>query len=166
MEFCHYLAERVSASAEPWRPVLLRERKNEPVALMERGRRSDEKKCSLVVCVHVNSMDTQPTWHGLTTYHLSGSWIGRELGNTMMRAAPKPLHKAGWTSISTDEGAGKWIQRPRNVLRVHQCAAVLVEVGYCSNQGDAKALAHPAVRAGLASMVELALARFRYLEES
>lgn len=165
MEFCRYLAQRIRNSGEPWKPVLLRSSETEQVALMERGGRSKDAMCDLVLSVHVNAA-AKKEWHGLLTFHWPGSWTGRQLGETMMRAAPRPLYKPGFGSTAVDDSHGSWIQAPRNVLRVHQCPAVLLEVGYCTNERDARALIEPAVQAGLAAMVELALSRFRYLKEN
>ena len=162
-QFCEGLWEDLDALG--FRPTLLRTRHDEPVALMERGRRSKENGCSIVLNIHVNAMAEHPEWHGLTTYHWPGNQLAREVGNTMMRAAPKPLYKPGWNSLSCDDSLGTWIQNPRAVLRVHECPAVLVEVGYCTNEADAAALNDPAVVAGLVSMVGAGLARFCYLKE-
>lgn len=165
MVFARFLTQRVNKGGQPWKAVLLRSHESETVSLMERGEKSKTSMCDLVFSIHVNAMRSHPEWHGLTTYHWPGSWVARELGNTLMRCAPKPLFKPGWGSTSCDDDLGDWIQNPRNVLRVHQCPAVLIEVGYCTNKNDAAVLCEGAIRAGLASMIELTLSHYRFMKE-
>jgi N-acetylmuramoyl-L-alanine amidase len=138
---------------------------DEDVGLITRGTRSKAAGADLVISVHVNAMATHPEWHGLMTYYWPGNTIARDVASIMMRAAPKPLYKAGPGATSCDEALGAWIEAPRNVLRVHDAPTVLLEVGYCTNESDALALADPAVVAGLRSMVRVGLARFFYLQE-
>jgi N-acetylmuramoyl-L-alanine amidase len=121
----------------------------------------------LVLSFHVNAHATRSDFHGLLCFHFPGNPIGRAVGNTIMRAAPKPLYKPGWSSIAAtaDEDNQKWLQRPLNVLKSHACTAVLIEVGYCTNPKDAYALKMPAVQSGVIAATMAGLAEFRRLKD-
>ena len=159
MAFCRRLKYTLDDLVDP---VLLRDRHDEDVSLMERGSRS--LGCDLTYCVHVNAA-WNPKWHGFLVFHWPTNALMRKLGNLLMRSAPPPLYKPGWNSIAaTSEPTSDddWLQRPRNVLGVHDGDSILLEVGYCSNEDDALALGDPYVVEALAAQVRLATAHWLY----
>lgn len=110
---------------------------DETVTLEERGRRSKEAGCDFVLCLHVNSL-LAPSVHGFEAYHLPGNVL------TAVTAHHLKDQARGWYSKSRiyrvtdlpDDPTDDWFERPENVLRAHDCDAVLAEVGYASNPDD------------------------------
>lgn len=112
--------------------------------------------CELAISIHVNA-NAKETIHGLETYYLPGSEPMRAFGEAIMRRAPESLYKPRWEPIAADASKGKWLQNPANVMERYDCDALLVEVGFCSNEGDAAALQEEATRLGLCMAIAGAL---------
>lgn len=113
------------------------------LGLAERGKLSYDFHTDLVISIHCNAHHSRSDFHGLLCFHWPGNVAGRKVGNAIARCAPHGLHKSGWSSIATTADASEdddWLQRPRNVLQVHAATAVLVEVGYLTNEMDAELL--------------------------
>jgi len=164
--FCRFLAARIRHSAEPFRPVLIRERNDEVLPLAERGARSHQCAADLVLCVHVNSYTTDQL-HGAMAFYWPGDKMGCELGDTWLHATLPPLAVNGRRAIAADPSrpGDEWLRRARAVLEPHEARAVLLELGFASNPTDHEALQDPATQSAMVASVMVMLARYRQIEE-
>ena len=129
------------------------------VGLTERGRRSDSFAADLVIAIHVNA-SIDPRSSGLMTFYWPGSLDGFRVAKAIHAARPVALNHRPDPYAATIEA---W-PRVRNVLRVHKAPAVLVEVGFLTNELEAANLKDPGVqdeiiRALLAGIEEFSKAR-------
>jgi len=161
------LFNHINLARVPVKACFTRTRDDETVPLMSRGTRTHDAKADCVISIHTNAAKNS-SYHGLLCFHYPGNRTGYEVGNTIMRAAPKPLHKPGWRSIAATDEPGlddDWLQRPRNVIIPHEATCVLVEVGYCSNPVDAAALKDETTQSALVYAIVSGIWRLLQLEE-
>lgn len=145
-------------SGSPWEPRLLRS-SDVDVSFPERAQIASQERCDVVLHWHVNA-NTDPTVHGLTTYHWPGNPVGKAIGDVICRAAPAPLYRKGQRSIAATDEPGThddWKQKPRSVMEYIHCTSILVEVGFCSNEIDAEALQDQKVQLGIVHAAEVGL---------
>ena len=97
------------------------------------------RKCSAVVSIHINA-SSDDTTDGMELYYWPGSNRGRCLAEVIARRCPPELlpigRKAGcriYAATNKPSAKDDWLQRPRTVLRHHRPPAVLIELGYASN---------------------------------
>ena len=138
-----------------------------PMDLQVRGRMSAQHGAQLVVSLHTNAHSVR-TVRGFTAYHWPGNRLARAVGDAMCRCAPVDLRRNRGASFEAFDGPGEdddWMQRPRAVLSVHDADTVLVEMGYCSNGGDARAMLRWSTRRALATTVLSGIARWLELLE-
>lgn len=151
----------------PWpvEPVFLRWREDEMLTLEERGERSADTGCKLVLSIHVNAADNSAIDGGML-FHWPSNMVGESVGNAIAKAFPEPLYRQKPHSIAATDmptSSDDWLQRPREVLKPHRCTAVLVETGFISNRRDSEQLALPSVRRGLVAACVTGIAEFMRL---
>ena len=123
----------------------------------------EEQDCDLVISLHVNAFD-DPIMRAASGYHMPDDEVGEETCEAILRAWPRRLIGRG-RSWGCDVDDGKWLQRPLNVLEVHECPAILIEVGFASNPEDAAALQDPWVQDAMLPALMCGLYRFGELKE-
>jgi len=167
LALARYAKLRLEHSYEPVAVALTRTT-DEYLSLRERGEASERQQADLVVSIHCNAA-TSTAQHGAMAFALPGDIAALDVARTILRCMPKPLNCGTRYAFSADADAdtdsgrnGVWLQRVRNVLSPHypRCA-VLLEVGYLSHIGDARALECPAVQSGIVTAIMAGVDRYR-----
>lgn len=116
------------------------------VNLAARGNHSREQSADLVISLHCNAGDPQA--NGLLAFYWPDNIVGLRVAKAITAKVPRALerpfnHRGPFPALEAS-----W-PRVRNVLKVHACTAVLVELGFLTNLGDARALQDADVQVGL-----------------
>lgn len=125
-------------------PMLFRQDDYE-MSFFRRGRASREQQCSVVICIHVNASSSPDAW-GIQPYYLPGNERMEALANEIYRRAPTEIKNNKRLPFRASRAKGKWVENPIAVLSAHECDAVLVEVGFCTNPVEAAQLNNEFVR--------------------
>jgi len=81
-----------------------------------------------------------------------------DIGTEIVRCVPSPLRRPecrSWAATQHD-----WPEA-RQVLSAYPQPTLLLELGYLTNEQDARALADPVIQHGLIAAIEVGLARAR-----
>lgn len=105
--------------------VILTRDKDEFIELSERAAISNRKNGTVFVSLHCNASENSQSY-GIETYNARESQDGKELG--------KIIHKAVLNSTGADD-RGTY-ERNFVVLKETKCPAVLVEMGFMSNEAE------------------------------
>jgi N-acetylmuramoyl-L-alanine amidase len=105
-----------------------------PVAMSVRGGLSKAVGADLVISLHVNS-HPDPKNQGLMTFCRAGDFLGKAVAEDIARCAPPALQRKRNATFVCDPKEA-WLDRPRHVLEVHECPAVLVEMFHITNEAD------------------------------
>ncbi len=129
-------AEGHTASLTRW--------KDETVSFTERARRAHSVDPDLVISLHVNASPSASS-HGLQTYYMPDDELARRLAIAIEAQAPTELKRTKNAVIPASlDGEGD-----DAVLRRYNVPAVLVEVGFASNNADRAYLLSAPGRAAL-----------------
>lgn len=140
-------AARITHGYEAVKANMIRQHKLQTMSLDERGRISLSQDADLVIELHVNAVPDCNA-HGAITFHWPGNECGKAVAEAIARAFPVPLF-SGRVEASTPEG---W-PRVRNCLAVHEATAILVEMGFCTNPKDLRALLSMPVQLGISTAI-------------
>lgn len=117
--------------------------KDEVMSLRERGKFGAQRGAKFALSIHVDS-HPDPVFHGMRVFHRPGNPKAKDIAGVIHRAIPEPLQFFRKTTQTSRED---WTRRADNVLREHQCPAVLVECGFASNPEDLALLqTYPVIR--------------------
>lgn len=143
---------------------LLRSAVDEVVSLEERGRRSRDGGADLVVSLHVDASESK-TLRCASGYYWPSNLTGQQVVQTVIRCMPHPLfRKMGYGAFAARQCArDQWLQRSRNVIEQHAATAVLIELGFCTNETDLTALLDPTTQTGIILALTAGVLRFQQL---
>lgn len=127
----------------------------EPMSLFQRGDFSSRVDARLVISIHANA-HSDPSMNGLMVFYRPGAVLAKKVADAILKAAPHDLEHYKKTFASHRK---HWA-RVDNVLKQHECPAVLVECGFASNDNDREALQREATQAGLVAAMLSGVARF------
>lgn len=156
------LRRAIVESRLPFEPHLLRVQSDQTMTLRERGDRSKELGCKLVVHLHVNAAKDSDL-HGGQLFCWPGNNRTYSMGCVIARSLPGRLYKRYWSCFEATDLPGMdddWLERPRDVMRYHPMDTLLLEVGFMSNPADAIVLQHDPIKAGLVIAVLNGLADY------
>lgn len=134
---------------------------DDTLSLAERGQRSHELGASLVISLHHNAAESGA--RGMIGFALDSSGPAAEVARAIVDAAPRELRRKSndvLTARSDD-----WTSRAFNCLSVHRCPALLLEVGFLSNERDRQALQSDAVQCGIVAACLAGIAHFLRIQE-
>ncbi len=101
-----------------------------------------DPQTDLVICHHVNGQfddggNALPKIDGLMVFNLPGSYVTREVGEAIMRAAPSELRRHKQKVIPANPG--DWTRRTYNVMQVYHrigYQVLLIEWGFATSPID------------------------------
>lgn len=141
LNFATYLKTVIEHTGWPIRPLLTRVDDSD-LSLDERVRIAADTNADLAISIHVNSSIRMGA-RGLMVFHLGGA-LERELARAIARAAPQPLLRRAHASVYASPESG--YPRVRNVLKGYESRnipALLIELGFRSNENDRAFLLSP-----------------------
>jgi N-acetylmuramoyl-L-alanine amidase len=144
------------------------------VPLAERAEVANRAKADLFVSIHFNSVEKSPEVRGSETYILTPRYQRSTADNKSADTdrVEQPGNAAdAWNAVLGFHIQRQVLQRLNSfdrglkrarfvVLRLVECPAVLVEAGYLSNEAEAKAIASPEYRAGIAEAIANGIAAY------
>lgn len=159
LEIAHRLAALLEDERAPVETLLSRglelsQKRN----LSERATIGRSFGADLVLSIHANA-NGNPRPHGLMAFYWPGNDLGQAVAEVIQTRAPLDLRRKDGPFPAF---RATW-PRVRNVLQPHGAPAVLVELGFLTNPGDARALSTPEIKselvrclaAGVAQAVQL-----------
>lgn len=124
----------------------------------ERAAVARNAHADVAISLHVNA-STKSDVAGLWLFWKSDCQTSRKLCEAIRNNAPHYFRQYPiriWEAQDESERSGdEWLARPQHVLEMYQCPAVLVELGFATNPGDAAYLRGVAPLADFADMVVL-----------
>jgi N-acetylmuramoyl-L-alanine amidase len=179
-DFVQRCGNRLKSLSEPIVVRRTRHYPTETLSLVERGNIVRDLGAHLVISIHVNAAASKEL-HGAMAFYskdVGPSDACRKVCAAFLSAVPEPLRRRYEEPRNVlNESSGDWLQRPRNVIeflsgdikwegpkRPHVIPTVLFELGFCSNDEDARALKNPVVRSSLMTAVQCAVERWRVIQ--
>ena len=126
-----------------------------PRSLENRCLEARDRGTHFVVSVHHNA-STDPKHSGTRVFY-NGYQSARVAARAVLTCAPVGLNCHG--RRPTAMSAKGW-ERVGNVLGGYHCPAILVEVGYMTNEGDLNEILNPVTRFAMATAITSGVARF------
>jgi len=135
--------------------VVMHRMSNIRMSHRSRAARSRDVSADATVIIHHNAGPQQ--LRGLMTFSWRECHTSRALAVVTARCAPEPLYRSARRMLTVcDEPSHTWLLRPAAVLREYSrlgLCAILLEVGYLSNDVDRAAIERTDVRAGVGMAV-------------
>ncbi len=135
---------------------------DENISLDDAGEIAEKCSAKFALAIHVNAND-DPRVSGMMTFYMSGDEIGSGVAAEMQRNAPPGLTR---TSDSPIMGLQSAWPRVYNVLlpyRKREIPAVLIELGFATNEKNALMLNAPLVRQQLLGTIIRGLEHLKYV---
>lgn len=105
------------------------------ISLADRAQVGRAVDADLCVHIHADARPNSPSSHGLHTYYWPGNDRMLKLGQMIQRIAPDRLYKRTAKPYAAHHHE-KWLSRTRYVLSKMHCDAILVELGFLTNEND------------------------------
>jgi len=123
----------------------------EDTTIEVRDRGALTKGADLVLLVHVNAIGKPHKARGLQCYHWQDNLVGCAVATAICEASPDALRRSKgflWPTSRHD-----WRRDAHALLRVHKATAVLVEVGFTTDEADAAYLQTPEGQAAVVATI-------------
>lgn len=124
------------------------------LSLRDRADIAHNAGADIVLSVHVNAAATR-SLHGGMAFYWPTNHMGRLVADRITLALPPTLEGPFSGGVPAD--GDDWKKRVRNVLGVYNPTAVLVEVGYLTNEHDSHELKSPIIKEHLAAACVIGL---------
>ena len=131
---------------------------DESVTLPDRARFANDMGADVFVSLHANA-STNTDAHGFQVFHCAGSEKGRALAECVMAAALSVVGESRWRGVFPDDSP-QCGNRKLHVLRATKMPAVLVELGFLTNDAERAKLVDPEYQRSLSEAIASGIRRF------
>jgi N-acetylmuramoyl-L-alanine amidase len=115
---------------------------DEYVGAEQRDEFADDVEADMVLSVHFNALEADPTLHGFQPYHRRDDYMGKRFSDIIMKHIPEPLRGPSHRGMARPrevgyEGQPNWLRAANAVCQTHAPRpCVLLECGFSTNPQD------------------------------
>lgn len=121
-----------------------------------------EVGAKFAISIHVNAFEDTMV-HGAMAFHLAGDAFGLHVASSIVRDLPPSMMRRDNRPIKAVRPAWRRVCNVLEPFWARNIPSCLVELGFCSNPGDANLLGNPATRAWLLSAIVSGVERLKSL---